>query len=105
MGDRNCERAELVAWATARESDTPEILQRRFIRCRELRIEEAIVTAALYAGVDELDDYGNTPAHIDAARGYLRSFPFPVVEARIRKELTGGNDAESLIRSLVEHLR
>jgi len=98
---KSCERAELVAWATAQTADDEFVLKRRFDRCRELRIEEAIVIAAIYAGAPE-EDGGDPQWHVIAAKDYLRSFTRSLVERRITEEIKNGDNARSLIRGLSE---
>lgn len=102
MSDKkSCERAELVAWATAQTADTPWNLKARFDRCRQLRIEEAIVIAAIYAGAPE-EEGGDVQWHVIAAKEYLRSMPRALVERRITNEIKDGESARSLIRGLSE---
>lgn len=82
-------------------ADTSWNLKLRFDRCRELRVEEAIVIAAIYAGAPE-EECGKVQWHVVAAKEYLRSMPRAVVEKRILAEIKDGPSARSLVRTISE---
>ncbi len=86
VGQKNLERERLISWAESYRSDTADEIEARFIRCKELRIVEAVPFAALYA-VCPIEVDGKTQWHVVAARQFLRGFEFDEIEKIINQRM------------------
>jgi len=97
---------EILTAASRLAADSPERMEALFDSARFLRLEEAIPLAVTFAIRPSQQD-GQTQYHVFAARRYLKSFEFGLIEMRVREIAVSGaiHDVAGLLAKLPEVLR
>lgn len=98
-------RDSLVAWSQKFESDTDDVLVRRFDECSRLHVREAIPFAFLHAR-SPAEDEGRTQWHVLSARRFLAQFTDDEILDSLKATMKGRPETSpAILRRTLELIR